>query len=318
MARKAALFGDTTRHHQIMTSSGPAQQRALGRSVFGFDDDVRLRHFRPLITSDSIRLYVQFLGRTSPTAALAVWARIVPPGTMQHPIFLGRDSSMRFEQRLYTTLPHQPPGPLLGELSLLHHDLNRAATFIPDGRSTDDVYHLRYAGTRTTSLSTTPTLVEVNLVRQSGAPAFTGNYLVDMLPRDDPPSDTAFFVSGGHKTIPFSGSTELEPEDFLGTSSSPSVQVPIAPCPTLPWSPLRPFPPPTYLPSTTTFLWPARAQPQQTLPHRRTRRAPTSLHASTPINKRVSCAFGTVCHNTFATSPSASTAPAGHHRPSTI
>jgi len=182
----------------------------------------------PLTTSASIRLSIQFLRGTSPTAALAVWACIVPPGTMQHPILLGRDSWMRFERRSYTTLPHQPPGPALGELSLFHHDPDGAAAFVADDHSTNDIYHLRYTGTQAISLSTTPTLVEVNLVRQSGAPAFTGNYMVNMLPRDDFLSDTAIFVSDGQQTIPLTGHTDLEPGDLLGTSSSPLVQVPLS------------------------------------------------------------------------------------------
>jgi len=68
----------------------------------------------PLSTSVSIRLSIQFMRLQSPTAALAVWACVVPAGTMQHPILLGRDSWMRFEQRSYTTLQQQP-NPLPGE-----------------------------------------------------------------------------------------------------------------------------------------------------------------------------------------------------------
>ena len=130
---------------------------------------------------------------------------------------------MRFEQRSYTTLPHQPPGPLFGDLSLLHHDHNRAAAFIPDDRSEDDVYHLQYAGIRTISFLTTPALVKVTLVRQYGAPAFTGHYLVDMLSRDDPLSDAAILVSERHQTIPLSSSTELESGGLFGTSFAPLV-----------------------------------------------------------------------------------------------
>ena len=141
---------------------------------------------------------------------------------------------MRFGRRSYTTLPrqpslpHQPPEPTRGELHLHHSDPNGASAFVPDDRSTDDIYHLRFAGPIAISLSTTPTLVEVNLVRQSGAPAFTGNYMVNMLPREDPLSDSVLFVSDGYQTIPLSGSTDLEPGDLLGTSTSPLVQVPLA------------------------------------------------------------------------------------------
>ena len=113
-----------------------------------------------------------------------------------------------------------------GELSLSHHDPNGASAFIPDDRSTDDVYHLRFAGNKAISLSSTPQLAKVNLVRQSGAPAFTGNYMVSMLPRESPLSDMAIFVSDEYQTVRLSGSTDLEPDDLLGTSSSPLVQVP--------------------------------------------------------------------------------------------
>ena len=67
---------------------------------------------------------------------------------MQLPIILGRDSWMRFEQRSYTTLPrqhllpHHPPQPIQGELSLRDHDPKGASAFIPDDRSTDNIYHL--------------------------------------------------------------------------------------------------------------------------------------------------------------------------------
>ena len=64
-------------------------RRGAPRSWDGFGT------FAPLITSGSIRLSVQFLRGTSSTAALAVWACIAPPGTVQHLILLGRDSWMR-------------------------------------------------------------------------------------------------------------------------------------------------------------------------------------------------------------------------------
>ncbi|CAN0579185.1 unnamed protein product, partial [Laminaria digitata] len=66
------------------------------------------------------------------------------------------------------------------------------------------------------------------LVRQSGAPAFTGNYMFNMLPRDDFLSDTAIFVSNGQQTIPLTEHTDLEPGDLLGTSFSSLVQVPLS------------------------------------------------------------------------------------------
>ncbi|CAN0383823.1 unnamed protein product, partial [Laminaria digitata] len=37
---KARLFNDTTHHQQIMTSSDPAEQKALGRAVSGFNEQL--------------------------------------------------------------------------------------------------------------------------------------------------------------------------------------------------------------------------------------------------------------------------------------
>ena len=105
---------------------------------------------------------------------------------------------MRFEQRSFTTLPRQPPQTTRGDLSLHHHDPNGAFAFIPDDRYTDDVYHLQFDGTKVISISSSPKLVEGNLVRQSGAPAFTANNMVSMLPRDNLLPGTESFVSDGH------------------------------------------------------------------------------------------------------------------------
>ncbi|CAN0545223.1 unnamed protein product, partial [Laminaria digitata] len=40
MAQKARLFNDTTHHQQIMTWSDPAEQKAPGRAVFGFNEQL--------------------------------------------------------------------------------------------------------------------------------------------------------------------------------------------------------------------------------------------------------------------------------------
>lgn len=145
---------------------------------------------------------------------------------MQHPVLLGRDSWMRFEQRTYITLPRQPPQPTFGALSLCTPFTDHLSTFIQDDRLPDDVYHLRYAGPDAVSLTPTPSLIRVNLVRSSGTPALTGNYWVDMLHRDGFSSDPEIFVSHGHQHIPLWGFTDLEPGDLLGTSSSPLLPIP--------------------------------------------------------------------------------------------
>ena len=57
-------------------------------------------------------------------------------------------------------------------------------------------------------------------------PALTGNYLVDMLHRDDLSSDSEIFVAHRQQHIPLGGFTDLEPGDLLGTSSSPLTPLP--------------------------------------------------------------------------------------------
>ena len=178
-------------------------------------------------------LSIQFKHNQTPTAALAVWACVVHAGTMQHPTLLGGDNWMRFDRRSYTTLPrepqlpHQPPQPTRGELSLHHHDPNRASAFILNDLYTNDIYHLRFADTKDLSISSSPQFVKVNLVRQSGAREYTGHYMVNMLSRKDLLPDKVLLVSDGHLTIPLPGSTDLEPGDLLRTSLSQLVQVPL-------------------------------------------------------------------------------------------
>lgn len=65
---------------------------------------------------------------------------------------LGRANGMRFKHRKYTTAPYQPRQPIRGKLVLHDHDPNGASAQIPDGRSINDVYHLRFAGATTISL----------------------------------------------------------------------------------------------------------------------------------------------------------------------
>ena len=178
----------------------------------------------PLLTSTSVRRRIQFLHGDTPSAELAVWACIVPAGTMQHPFL--RHSWMRFAQRTYTILPRQPSQPIFGELSISVSRSEGLTTFISNRRPTTDTIYLEFAGVHAISLSSAPSLVPVNLVRSSGAPALTGHFLADMLPRDGASSETEISVANSYQTITLSGSTDLEPGDLLGTSSSPLIQIP--------------------------------------------------------------------------------------------
>ena len=112
------------------------QQRWIGRLR-----TTRADKLAPLLTSTSVRLSIHFLHGETPSAELAVWACIVPAGTMQHPVLLGRDSWMLYAQRTCTILPPQPSQPIFGELSLSVPRTEGLSTFISDNRPTQ--YHFR-------------------------------------------------------------------------------------------------------------------------------------------------------------------------------
>ena len=126
----------------------------------------------PLLTPISVRLSIQFLHDSIPS--VAVCACIVPHGIMQHPVLLGRDSWMRFEQRTYTTLPRLPSRPLFGELSLNTPYNDGLSTFIHDNCPSPDTLHLDFADVHAVSVSATLSLFQTNLVRSSSIPAPTG------------------------------------------------------------------------------------------------------------------------------------------------
>ena len=180
----------------------------------------------PLLTSTSDRLSIQFPHGDTPFAELAAWACIVPAGTMQHPVLLGRDGWMRLTQRTHTILPRQPSQPIFDDHSLSVPRTEGLSTFISDYRPTADISHLEFAGVHAVSLSPTLFLVPVNLVRSSGVPALTGHCLVDMLPSDGASSETETLVANGYQTFPLSGSTDLEPGELLGTPSSLLIIIP--------------------------------------------------------------------------------------------
>ena len=102
---------------------------------------------------------------------------------MQHPVLLGSDSWVRFGKRTYTILPREPSQWIFGELSLSVPRTKAPPTFTSDNRPPTDTFHLEYAGVHAISLTSTPTLIPVNLVRPSGVPALTGYCLLDMPPR---------------------------------------------------------------------------------------------------------------------------------------
>ena len=141
---------------------------------------------------------VQFNHNGSPSASLAVWMYIVPNETMRCPLLLGRDSWMRFHSRSYQTLSPQADGRIFGELtlSLCDDNLGSAAAYIRNREASNAAYHLVYDGLGV-SLTDSPQLIPVNLIRLDGSPALRGHYMVDLLPAHDDSNPSERFVSSG-------------------------------------------------------------------------------------------------------------------------
>ena len=181
-----------------------------------------------LSTHRQARITVQFNHNGTPSASLTVWMCIVPNETIRCPLLLGRDSWMRFHSRSYQTLPPQPDGRIFGELtlSLCDDNLGSAAAYIRNREVSDAAYHLVYDG-QGVSLTDSPQLIPVNLVRLDGSPAPTGHYMVNLLPVHDNSNPSEYSVSSGRQSIPLTGHQELEPGDVLGTASSPLLRGPM-------------------------------------------------------------------------------------------
>ncbi|CAM9529205.1 unnamed protein product, partial [Sphacelaria rigidula] len=86
---------------QHMMNAGAADKHCLStvrpRVFGGFGAST------PLTVDQSVRLSVRFFDDAGPTARLAVWALIVPDGSMSVDVLLGRDSWLRFSTHTYTT-----------------------------------------------------------------------------------------------------------------------------------------------------------------------------------------------------------------------
>ena len=179
-----------------------------------------------LSTNQQARMTVQFHHNGTTSASLVVWMYIVPNETMRCPLLLGRDSWMRFHSRSYQTLPPLPDGRTFGELTLSPCDgnLGSAAAYTRNHEAPANAYHLVYDGLGV-PLTDSPQLIPVNLVCLDGSPALTGHYIVDLLPVNANSNPLERFVSSGRQSIPLTGYQDLEPNDILGTASSPLLRV---------------------------------------------------------------------------------------------
>ena len=135
---------------------------------------------------------------------------------------------MRFHSRSYQTLSPQPDSRVFGELalSLCDDNLGSAAAYIRNHEISDADFHLIYDGLGV-SLTDSPQLIPVNLVRLDGSPPLTGHYMVNLLPVHDDSNPSERFVSSGRQSIPLTGYQELAPGDVPATASSPLLRVPL-------------------------------------------------------------------------------------------
>ena len=147
---------------------------------------------------------------------------------MQHVVLLGCDSWTRFNNRSYRALPSRPSDQrIFGELELSHHAPAGVRAYAIDPVTSGGSFHLCHDGAVGVTLSDEPQLLAVNLVRNNDSQAFTGNYLVDMLPQSDLPSVEEHFVTSGRQVLLLVGVANLEPGDIFGVAHVPFMCVPL-------------------------------------------------------------------------------------------
>ena len=116
---------------------------------------------------------------------------------------------------------------MFGELELSHHAPVGVRAYAIDPVTLGGSFHLRYDGAVGVTLSDEPQLLAVNLFRSNGSQAFTGHYLVDMLPHSDLPTLKEHFVTSERQVLPLVGVAKLEPGDILGVTHAPLMCVPL-------------------------------------------------------------------------------------------
>ena len=117
---------------------------------------------------------------------------------------------MRFNDLSYRYLPPRPSDHrIFGDLALSHHAPVGARAYAIDPVASGGGFQPRYHG----AIGVTPfdelQLLAVNLVRSNGSQAFTGHYLVDMLPQSDLPSMAEHFVASERQVLPLVGVAHL-------------------------------------------------------------------------------------------------------------
>lgn len=145
----------------------------------------RVRLSNAPVHVDIFFLSVQFLRDDVPSAALAIWAYIVPAGAMNYSMLLKRDRWARFEIRSYRPPPRASDNALLLEESEVRSDKVRAiaSSLNPVNSTEDDRFHLVHKGDYDTFFPSSLEILPVTLVQGIDKPALRGTFVPDVLPQ---------------------------------------------------------------------------------------------------------------------------------------
>ena len=141
----------------------------------------------------------------------------VPPNSLYYPFLLGRDSYMRFTNRIKLLTRQIDNNRVFGEYTFNYHDPRGAEAYIRDPTTPGGQFQPRYARKTGVPLSDAHQMLEVNLVRANGVPALRGQYLVDMDP-NMLPSEEVFVSQGRISSLLRDIHAEIEPAMVLGSA----------------------------------------------------------------------------------------------------
>lgn len=224
------------------------------------------------------------------------------------------------------SLPGRGPGNrVMGELTLASRFAAGASVYATDNTVMGPSFNLRYAGTAGVPLTAEPALIDLEVVRVSGMPAFLRDYLVSFVSDLGPISSPNALASNGRQRIPLVGRTESKPYHLVGVACAP-----------LPRIPLDTVKPPSMTArarsAAATATSPAAAarvdvvhktsgttEPAANPPDEVPPKPPPSelLDRSTGKQRSIFCVCGTDCRYAYVISPSICMALTGLQRPST-
>lgn len=140
---------------------------------------------------------------------------------MSHALFLDRDRYMRFETHITIRFPRLNRTDH-STVNIPSNAWERAWRYCLYRRPPHPRHRLLFSlYWQNRCLLPIPQLLEVALVRRNGAPALTGHYLAENLPRLGMPSHMEHFLSASYQLFPLSGHAEVEPSYVVGVTTSP-------------------------------------------------------------------------------------------------